>query len=564
MVGHRVLAGMLKTPWLGRSGLAVASIAGLLSFTAGHAQTSAGQISCIPPPSFQSQLRSHPDSKTHAELGAWFAEHSQFPCAAQQYGSAAKLDPHSSRLAFLLGSSLFAAGDASGAETALRHALTLAPDSADAHAKLAEVLEASNRADAAKSEWEEALRRDGKSVAALHGLSQHLINEGNYSAVVKLLQGAPPDATLQLDFAEAYGKAGSVPEAEALLRKAVAENPSSFILLRALIGILVDERAYQRDFQEPVNLAENFASAHPTDVEAQKLLLRLLIAWIPQGGQAADLSRATPLARKLLASNPRDSYFLYANGMLEEQGGDYAAARAHLEKSLALDPNYDQAHYTLGMVLAALKDEAGAAGEFQQAINLGDQRPEVRFQLAKALRSGGNTEEANRQFKLYSDQMAAASNLRISKLKETQADNEFAQGHAPQAVALYREAIAASPDDPMLQFKLATALDKAGDAATEKTALERALQINPEMAIAQNQLGYLASRSGDAAAAEEHFRQAVRTAPAYVEAWINLAATLGMESKIPEARQAVASALKADPNNAEALQLQQELSANQH
>ncbi len=553
---------MLKSPWFKKSALAIASIAGLLSYEA-NAQASTAQISCLPPASFQNQLRSHPDSKAHAALGAWFAERSQFHCAAQEFKSATNLDPQSSRLAFLLGNSLFAGGDSSGAETALRRALTLAPDSADAHAKLAEVLDASNRADAAKSEWEEALRHDGKSVAALHGLAQHLMSEGNYSAAINLLQGAQ-DATLQLDLAEAYGKAGSVPEAETVLRKAVAENPSSFILLRALIGILVDQRAYQRDFQEPVNLAENFASTHPDDLEPQKLLLRLLVAWIPQGGQAADLSRAAPLARKLLASHPQDSYLLYANGMLEEQSGGYAAARAHLEKSLAIDPNYDQAHYTLGMVLAALKDEAGAAREFQQAIKLGDQRPEVRFQLAKALRSLGNTEAANQQFKLYSDQMAAASNLRISKLKETQADNELAQGHAPQAVASYREAVTANPDDAMLQFKLATALDKAGDAAAEKTALEKALQLDPALAVAQNQIGYLASRSGDTAAAEEHFRQAVRAAPAYAEAWINLAATLGMESKISEARQAVASALKADPNNAQALQLQQELSASEH
>ena len=84
------------------------------------------------------------------------------------------------------------------------------------------------------------------------------------------------------------------------------------------------------------------------------------------------------------------------------------------------------------------------------------------------------------------------------------------------------------------------------------------------MAAAHNQLGYLASRSGDSASAEEHFRKAVEAAPAYTEAWINLAATLGMEAKFPEAEQAVAKALKADPKNAAALQLQQDLKAVQH
>jgi len=107
------------------------------------------------------------------------------------------------------------------------------------------------------------------------------------------------------------------------------------------------------------------------------------------------------------------------------------------------------------------------------------------------------------------------------------------------------------------------ALDKAGDSAGEHEALEKAVEIDPDMAIAQNQLGYLDSRSGDVAAAEKHFREAVRAAPAYTEAWINLAATLGMESKFHEAQQAIDSALKLEPTNSEALQLRQDLTASQ-
>jgi Tfp pilus assembly protein PilF len=73
------------------------------------------------------------------------------------------------------------------------------------------------------------------------------------------------------------------------------------------------------------------------------------------------------------------------------------------------------------------------------------------------------------------------------------------------------------------------------------------------MAIAQNQLGYgyLDWREGDPASAEEHFRQAVRAAPTFTDAWINLAATLGMKSKFLRSRiPAVANALKLEPENA--------------
>ena len=89
------------------------------------------------------------------------------------------------------------------------------------------------------------------------------------------------------------------------------------------------------------------------------------------------------------------------------------------------------------------------------------------------------------------------------------------------------------------------------------------VKIDPGFALAQNQLGYLASKDGDPAGAEEHFRLAVRAAPGYTQAWISLAATLGMESRFPEAQDALATALKLEPENPEAKQLRKDLTAAQ-
>ena len=108
------------------------------------------------------------------------------------------------------------------------------------------------------------------------------------------------------------------------------------------------------------------------------------------------------------------------------------------------------------------------------------------------------------------------------------------------------------------------ALDKAGDLAGERSALEQAVKIDPTFAVAQNELGYLLSRQGSAAsnaAAEGHFRLAVKAAPEFTVAWINLAATLGAEAHYAEAQDAVATALRLDPKNADALQLNQQLNA---
>jgi Flp pilus assembly protein TadD len=522
------------------------------------------RLVCDRPVSLEARLHSHPDAKSYGESAAWFASKHNFQCAVRDYRSAVKLDPSSAHLLLLLGENLVSANDLKEAETALRSSISIAPEIAEAHEQLAIVLERLQRRDEARSEWAAVLKIDPKSITAFDGMARHLLENGDYPAVVELLRSAPDSEVLTIDLAHAYAQGGSLPDAEAVLRKAVSKNPESFPLTRSLIGVLVDEHLYERTFQEPARLAEQFAASHPDNLEAQRLYLQLLVAWIPQGAQTGEVARATPLARKLLASHPRDPYFLYVNGMLERQAGDYKNAKDHLEKSVALDPKSEHAHYELGMALAGLNDAAGAKREFLKTLDLGNQEPEVRFQLAKALRTLGEATEANRQLKLYSDEMAAASQKRVAILKEGQANKALASGNTGEAITFFRQALEATPDSAMLHFKLAMALDKTGDTAGEKAALEKAVQIDPDMAIAQNQLGYLASRMGDAASAEQHFRQAVRAAPAYAEAWVNLAATLGMESKIPEAQQAVASALKADPNNASALQLQQELSSEQH
>jgi Flp pilus assembly protein TadD len=72
-------------------------------------------------------------------------------------------------------------------------------------------------------------------------------------------------------------------------------------------------------------------------------------------------------------------------------------------------------------------------------------------------------------------------------------------------------------------------------------------------------LGYVESRGGDSSGAEQQFRLAIKGAPDYVQAWVALSATLAMESRFKEAQNAVATALKIDPKNKDALELSKNL-----
>jgi len=312
----------------------------------------------------------------------------------------------------------------------------------------------------------------------------------------------------------------------------------------------------QVHYQEAVHLAEKSARLHPGNLEAQRLYLRVLVL-------NGDTVTAQPLARKLLAAHPHDFDFLYLSGILENQAGQFAAGRAHLEQAIAIDPNNYNARNNLGDSLLALKEFAKAREQFAKALELGGTEPEIRFKYATALRNVGETDLAKQQLELYQKQLQVNQRRALATTKTAQGDKELATGDPQKAVTDFREAVEANPDDAQIAYKLALALDRTGDTAAEHAALEQAVKLNPGFALAQNQLGYLASRGGDSASAEEYFRQAVQSAPGYTQAWISLAATLGMESRFPEAQEALASALKLEPDNAQALQLRKDLTAAQ-
>lgn len=513
----------------------------LLTATFAHAE-------CVGPESLASKLRVQRDVNTELELGAWFDRHQQYACAVQSYRSALALSPSSSRILELLGASLASSGDLNAAADALQQSIRLAPSHLTPHFRLATVLEQLRREDEAKAQWKQALQIDSQSQAALEGLSQHLIAEGDYAGAIALLHGAKLNEKLTLSLAQAYGKAGAYKEAEELLSASLRKSPSSYVFVNALATVYVNEGLREN----ALATARTFAASHPKDMNAQTLLLRLLLL-------TNQTSQAAPLAHKLLASVPRDPYLLYICGTLERQAGEFQPAREHLQLAVALQPDVYQSRYGLGVVLLRLNELQGAKEQLEKAISLGGSDPEAHLELGTVLKKLGDTAAAERELQLYREASRQHSNTTIAESKAISAQQQLGSGDPQKAVELYREALQAAPGDALLHYKLSAALDRLGDTAGERNALEKAVQIDPDMAAAHNQLGYLASRGGDLTAAEKHFREAVRAAPLFTEAWINLAATLGMESKVAEAQQAVDAALKLDPSNFQALQLRREL-----
>jgi Flp pilus assembly protein TadD len=521
----------------------------LVLFSFGAAQLS--RSACTPPNKYSEKLRDTPDAAVYGELGGWYADQKEFACAAETFRKAVALQPASARYNYLLGLSLYSAGNAKDAVGPLEQSLRLDPESVEAHMTLGATLDQTGGRSAAEMQWRLALARDPGSGVALENLSRDLLADRNYGAVITLLHPMDISGTLTdelaVNLSVAYSKSGMPQDAADLLHKKLQSNPASLPLAEALSGVLI----LQSRFQDSIQVLDPLAKQHPDDIRLQILYLQALVLAHDSGAEA--------LARRLMASNPGQWELPYFLGVLRQQAGDDAGARDYFQRSIALNPDDADSRYRLGSVLVSLKDNAAAKLQLEKAIALGIDAPEVHVALAKALRALGDTGGAQRQFQLYQQQLQAQAARAQAADKAQQGDQAEAAGNAQQTAEDYREAVALDPHEPLLAYKLAMALDKTGDRAGERMALEKAIEIDPRMAMAQNQLGYLDSSEGNIEAAIQHFQLAVLGDPAFTKAWLNLAASLCLESRWSDARDALNHVLELDSGNANARALLQRI-----
>lgn len=510
--------------------------------------TATAYAECTGPQALTAKLRAHPTSENAILLGSWFASHDQFGCAANTFRAALKSDPKSAQLYYLEGLALFAWKHVDEAIAPLKESVRLDPQVVKPHLILASALDQLGQSAEAESQWKQALAIDPRNVAALEGLSAALLARQDNVAVIGLLQSAPHTERLAINLAKAYGTLNYIDQADAVLTEALKASPGSVPLASAMTVVLVKERRHQ----DAINLLQHTVQANPGNQEAAVLLFRLLVL-------TNHINLARPMAPKLLALHPNDSEVLYLSGIVDRSVGDYPQAKAHLEKAVALDGEFFNSRYNLGMVLVFLHEWKEAREHLEKAIALGAPQPQVHFELAKALRGLGDSDGALEQMKLYQKLKKAEEATLEATTSVTQGDADLEAGKLPEAIAHYREAVEGVPDNAGFRFKLAIALHKSGDADAERAQLEEAVKLKPGLAGAQNQLGILYSHSGNIEGATEHFQMAVRAAPGWAEAWVNLAAEQAEGGHFAEARESVATALRLDSGNAQAHALNEQL-----
>jgi tetratricopeptide (TPR) repeat protein len=495
---------------------------------------------CRGPERLEQQVRNHPAAAAWAALGAWFGEQQQFICAVSAFQAAVRLDPHYARFRYFLGITYYSAGKTDLAIAELNRAARL--DLHDTHSRLAlgTALNKAGRGVEAEAAWQEALQIDPASVTGLDWLAKSRIARRDYAGAIDLLRSAPTDEDLTLDLSLAYSNAGDLDTAGSVLSDATRAKSDSMRLATALATVLA--RAHR--YEEAISALKTALAAHPNDPGLQLLDLRLLVL-------KGDYESARPLEQRLLAASGDNFEVLYLSGLVEREDREFTAANEHLRKAVTLDPQHYDARYNLGVVLARLQQPQSALTQLQLAIKLDPNQAEAYFQLAQVLRTLGHTDQSQAQLNIYRQKMLAAERHDISITKSSEAAQSLKTGDAARAVELYREAIAADPENATLHYNLALALGRTGDVAEERAALGEALALNPNLSQAEDQLGILTAKNGELAVAEEHFRRALRITPHFAQASINLGTLLGQQGKDREAEQQFREALASNPRSVE-------------
>jgi tetratricopeptide (TPR) repeat protein len=244
----------------------------------------------------------------------------------------------------------------------------------------------------------------------------------------------------------------------------------------------------------------------------------------------------------------RDNYLAYNNlGFYLSGQGKIKEAMENYQKSLQINPNYEDAQNNVGYALAGQKQYAEAITHYEAALRVRPNHVEVRNNLGNALADIGRIDEAIEQYRFVlsraPEHADAHNNLGIALAMKGQLDeaiehfhaairskpgyasahsnlgNALAVQHKPdEAIREYELSLSLNPKDPQAHNNLANALAEQGKLEEAVGHYREALQLNADNPEAHFNLGLTLARQGKRDEAIAHYTEALRLKPDYAEA----------------------------------------------
>jgi tetratricopeptide (TPR) repeat protein len=219
-----------------------------------------------------------------------------------------------------------------------------------------------------------------------------------------------------------------------------------------------------------------------------------------------------------------------------------------MQKTAELFPDEADAHYNLGVALAAEEKFAEAEEAYRRALRLAPDYVEAQVNLGNVLAEQGRHAEAEaccrRVLEFVPDSADAHNNLG-NALKEQERHDE--------AEASYRRALELNPHYADAHDNLGVVFIAQGKFAEAEKCFREALALDPDHAKAHNHLGVALDELGRHDEAEASFRRALTFKPDFAEAHLNLSHTLKTVGRTAEAEASLRRTLELAPQHAGAL-----------
>jgi arylsulfatase A-like enzyme/tetratricopeptide (TPR) repeat protein len=316
----------------------------------------------------------------------------------------------------------------------------------------------------------------------------------------------------------------------------IALDPASIQRLASLgyigAGSVSDEFEFDTSKDDPKDL-----------IEFYKLHMKLHRLFLKE----RNYDEAEKLCRELIRQRPNYSDPYSYLGKIAVARGKPAESIAYFKESLRLNNEVCEVHEDLAGALETLGNLDEAAKHYQEALRIMPEWYRYYISLGAVRARQGHLEQATSLFKkaleIHPDCAEAYYNLgNISIL----------QGRMDEATEHWIESLRIKPDQADVLKNLGKVSFQKGKVEDAIGYWKRSIHVNPEQPDVYSNLGFALSKKGDINQAIEYYLIAVKLDPGYYQAHTNLAMLLAEKGKITEALQHWTQSLEIEPKQAAA------------
>ena len=359
-------------------------------------------------------------------------------------------------------------GDIDAARVQYQEAVKLRPDFLAAQTGLGQVLLAKGEDARALQTAEEILKLDPNNLSGRVLRTAALMKTGNLKQARTDLEAAlkttpnQPDLSYQLailDFAEKRFK-----ESEEGFKKLRTAYPGDPRLLMALTEINLATGRTEAAFQ----MLQDELKKNPDREDVRLALARAAL-------RTNNLDMAADQFRQLIAKNPNNFELYMRLGDTLRMKGDPQASLEAVKKGQQLAPNHPLANLQLAMTLESMGDRPAAKPYYETVLKSEPDNPIALNNLAYMMAEDGRDLDQALTYAQRAKQKASNSD----EISDTLGWIYIKKNLSDNAIDIFKGLVVKQPKNSTFHYHLAMALYQKGDKAKAKQSLQTALSLKP-------------------------------------------------------------------------------------